>query len=289
MIKKIISLFISIYIFCNYLLISLASPILNNTTLLFLSSEKEAQMLSSIIIKKNSIIVIDGGWTYDSDKLYKTIRKYGNKVDAWLITHPDPDHIGALYKIIKDNKDLQINAIYCSFAEDKWYQTYSDDTYEFIKEIKNTLKNKNVISVNKNDTITVKDITINVLNNRYDLHENQHEVINNSSIVYKVNIDNKSILYLGDLGYEGGEKLLNETPPELLKSDIVQMAHHGQSGVSKKVYEIINPKIAIWPTPEWLWTNYDGKGNFKTLETRKWINEIGSISYVTAYGDITLK
>ena len=33
--------------------------------------------------------------------------------------------------------------------------------------------------------------------------------------------------------------------------------------------------MCLWPTPSWLWTNLDGNGPFRTLETRQWIEELG--------------
>ena len=124
-----------------------------------------------------------------------------------------------------------------------------------------------------------------VLNNPY---LNLPNALNNSSIVYRLIVEGKSILFLGDLGYEGGERLLAETPPYLLRSDIVQVSHHGQSGVGESVYRAIAPKIALWSSPEWLWTNCNGSGDYKTLETRKWMEQMDCINYVIAYGDISI-
>ena len=76
------------------------------------------------------------------------------------------------------------------------------------------------------------------------------------------------------------DELLQEKPnqKEKLKVNILQMAHHGQQGVSKEIYEYIKPKICLWPTPDWLWINDSGNGEdsgpWKTKETRKWIEEL---------------
>ena len=61
-----------------------------------------------------------------------------------------------------------------------------------------------------------------------------------------------------------------------------------EDAVGEDVYKAISPKIALWPTPQWLWTNQNGTGQFKTLETRQWIQRIRSKNYVTADGDICL-
>ena len=96
-------------------------------------------------------------------------------------------------------------------------------------------------------------------------------------MVIKMETKKNSILFLGDTGVESGNKLL-DNQKEKLKVNILQMAHHGQQGVSKEIYEYIKPKICLWPTPDWLWINDSGHGEdsgpWKTKETRKWIEEL---------------
>ena len=89
-----------------------------------------------------------------------------------------------------------------------------------------------------------------------------------------------SLIILGDLGAEGGRRLLEKGYD--LKADAVQMAHHGQNGVEEDVYQAIQPKWAFWPTPDWLWQNVPyiggppGAGPFKTQEVIKWMEKLGT-------------
>ena len=97
-------------------------------------------------------------------------------------------------------------------------------------------------------------------------------------MVIKMYVNNKSILFLGDTGIESSQKLIENQSENKLKSNIVQMAHHGQSGASEELYQIIKPEICLWPTPDWLWDNNAGEGintgNWKTLETRSWMENL---------------
>ena len=100
-------------------------------------------------------------------------------------------------------------------------------------------------------------------------------------------------MFLGDLGVEGGIQLIETVPSEELKCEFVQMAHHGQNGVSQEFYRMIRPKICLFDAPLWLWENYlpeaepvKGSGPFKTLLTRAWMEELGVETYcVHAFGD----
>jgi hypothetical protein len=90
--------------------------------------------------------------------------------------------------------------------------------------------------------------------------------------------DVKSVLFTGDLGAEGGEKLLKSKYADALPSDYVQMAHHGQAGVTEAFYRKVNPSYCLWPTPQWLWDNDKGQGkgsgHWKTLAVRAWMDKL---------------
>ena len=45
------------------------------------------------------------------------------------------------------------------------------------------------------------------------------------------------------------------------------MAHHGQAGVCKDVYDAIDAKLRLWPTPNWVWTQPD---KYRIGEVRDW-------------------
>ena len=102
--------------------------------------------------------------------------------------------------------------------------------------------------------------------------------VNNSSLVIRVSDSNKSVLFTGDLGMEGGQKLLNSPYRKKLRADYIQMAHHGQNGVDEVFYEAVQPKYCLWPTPLWLWDNDSsqgkGTGPWDTLRVREWMERL---------------
>jgi len=269
---------------------------LKSDELVMLSSQGNDQMLSIVIRSKNNgLIVIDGGWEADGENLLKVIKENGGHVNAWLITHPHSDHVGALYYILKNRKDdIKIDRIYYSFAPLEWYHQVSpaDEgmVYELLGEFAKLPAEVLDDSIGHGDVINVDDIHIAVMNDRYVM---ENDPVNNGSIVYQAMIKGKKLFLLGDLGYEGGCQLLKDLAPEDLKSDIVQMAHHGQNGVGKEVYQAISPRICLWSTPKWLWDNDNGNGPgsgpWKTVQTRQWMSELGvKKNYCTKDGNIFL-
>ncbi|MBE5994149.1 MAG: MBL fold metallo-hydrolase [Paenibacillaceae bacterium] len=267
----------------------------NGGSLSLLADYDNRQMLSMVLQDKNgSLVVIDGGWDIDADHLSDVIRSKGGHVSAWFITHPHSDHVGALVKILNNpDRKITIDNVYYSLADQSWYDKVESSRSVLVTDLRSalsTLPAASLHTVKKGDEIQVGSIKAKVLNNPYLLDVTS---VNNSSVAYKFFLNNVSILVLGDMGPEAGKLLLEETSAADLKSDIVQMSHHGQYGVSREVYATIKPQIALWPCPLWLWNNDNGSGigsgDWKTLETRKWMEELGvKVNYCIKDGDQTI-
>lgn len=247
-----------------------------------LASTTGAQNLS-IVIKSphGKLIVVDGGWEADATKLSELILQQGGKVDAWLITHPHEDHVGALCAILNDSsRKIKIDKIYCSLATPDWYRQVSPTGAGIADQLLSAFTKLPVGTVTNNigrgTEINIDDVNIRVLNNRGVYTYNG---VNNSSMVYKIRVSGQSILILGDLAYDGGKDLIKTCTVAELKSDIVQMAHHGQQGVDQDAYALIAPTTCLWPTPAWLWNNDNGggvgSGPWGTLKTRAWMDALG--------------
>lgn len=247
--------------------------------------------------KENKIIMIDGGLPEDSKHIEEAIISKGGIVEAWFITHNHEDHAGALAQIIKSG-EIQINNIYVSLNSSEWYETYEQNTdgrKEFAKIFLDVIDSEEVRDkvqeLALRQELVFDNLNFKIL--KIKSPEQIQNAGNNQSVVIKVSNNFKSMIFLGDLGSEYEDEFLNNNLDEI-KADSVQMSHHGQAGVSRKIYEEIKPTICFWPTPEWLWNNDPGDGSsngpWKTLETRLWMGEIGvHENYVAKDGDISVR
>lgn len=266
----------------------------NGMTLVQLHDNSSRQMMGYILETKNNTIVIDGGLKEDAQNLIDNINSHGAKVNAWFLTHPHMDHVQAFMEVVK-NTNIEIDKIYVTLNDIEWYREYEKDRIaeieDFFEVIQSDKVKDKVEEVSLNQIIEIDNLKCEILGVKNP--EITTNPINNSSMVMKFEINNNSILFLADTGKESGEKLLKNQGSKL-KSDIVQMAHHGQSGADKDVYEKIKPTICLWPTPEWLWNNNPGTGyntgNWTTLETRQWMEELKvKTNYVEKDGDIQFR
>ena len=259
-------------------------PILGGAELMMLSNQTKGQMMSFLLeTKSGSLIVIDGGRWEDGDYLMEEIRRRGGKVSAWFLTHTHTDHVGGLLNLLSKESEgidtgIDIEHIYYNFADLDWYSVHEPGDFGTASSILGQLgalpEGVSQI-VERGQVVTVDDVTVTVLNDRYEPGPDQigERDGNDAGIAYRMVVNGVSILFLGDLQKIGGDLLLEQAGEDGLKSDIVQMSHHGQNGVREQVYEAIDPDICLWPTPQWLWDNEGEK--FQTPETKKWMQKLG--------------
>lgn len=294
-ISKIIQITIILLIILGIGTVIIKQVITPNVRLTQLQDNSSRQMMGYIMkTSTGKVIVIDGGLNEDEPNLVKHIQELGNKVDVWFITHPHEDHASAIIKVIEET-DIPIEKIYYTMNEIEWYKEYEPKRAEEAERFYNALQNERVKGkteeVTLNQIINIDFIKCEILGVKNP--EITNNGFNNSSMVIKMNLPKSSILFLGDTGEESGEKLLN-MQKDKLKSDIVQVAHHGQGGAKESLYKEINPRICLWPTPEWLWNNDSGGGKgsgpWTTLETRQWMKNLGvKIHVIEKDGDTTIK
>lgn len=249
-------------------------------TLWQLPGQARGQMMSYVIqTKSGRVLVVDGGREIDAGYLADFLERLGAKVSAWFITHPHNDHVGALGQLLMENRRIEIARIYGSIPKRKWIKTHEreqlDDFDFLIKAVAGS--GKKISELETGQSIDIDGVTVRVVS----VHNPEliRNAVNNSSVVLRFSDEWKSVLFLGDLGRQGGRKILRGPQRKWLPSDYVQMAHHGQNGVSKSFYKAVRPKYCLWPTPRWLWENDNGGGNnsgpWDTLRVRGWMENLG--------------
>ena len=90
-------------------------------------------------------------------------------------------------------------------------------------------------------------IRVDVLFTQEDLLPTLTDDLNETSTVIHVTAGGQRLLFLADMGRLTAERMLAELPASELKSDIVQVAHHGYEGASLAFYQTVNPETVLWP------------------------------------------
>lgn len=244
----------------------------------FLKSVADTINTSIIFENGSSFIVFDGGQACETEYLHEYLLGLGGHVDAWFLTHAHDDHVQAIYTMLDKYNDVTVDKVCYNFPCDEWLIEHDcgDEAIRMATNLRRCFTEQKipVDTVQVGDLYELDGMTVRVL--RVPDESITCDPINNSTTVYRVEVDGTSILILGDLGAQAGLQLLEITDPALIKADYVQMAHHGQNGVTREVYEAVRPDYCLWPTPSWLWDNrgpggYD-TGIYQTVVTRGWIS-----------------
>ena len=248
-------------------------------TLWQLPSQTTSQMNSYILLSNSGeVVVIDGGMRGDAPYLKGFLAALGNQVQAWFVSHPHPDHIGALTALLEVSDELNINTIYGSLPTEDWVKAHETGMLPTLQKFNQVLVECEVqyAELDEGRIIQIDGICFEIMGVKNP--EITSNAVNNSSLVTRVWDSNKSVLFTGDLGIEGGQKLLNSPYRKKLGADYIQMAHHGQNGVDEVFYQAVQPKYCLWPTPPWLWDNDSGQGKgsgpWDTLRVREWMKRL---------------
>ena len=259
------------------------------SNLLYQITPDSIMLMNCYVIKtkNNKIIVIDGGGVASENcgYLYKELQKISGKevpeIDAWFFSHMHDDPVNEFITIGKDKtKEIIVKNVYFNFASREFMEKVETGRFAFLYDGlqeaydrffgDGSFAKTNGKNIFAGDTVEVDGVKFEILLTVTD--EEIERNINDTSLIFRATIDNQTVMFLGDAFIPEGNRLL-EKYGESIKSDVVQMAHHGQSGVDKDVYATINPKLCLWPSPQWVFDNING--NLRTLEVREWMLDIG--------------
>jgi len=209
-------------------------------------------------------------------------------VDTWFISHPHTDHVNVLTSILEspDLEGLTIDNIYAQLPSESWLQTHEPvNMLPGMQAFKAALaaRGKSVIEPSIGDEIVVDGLKFEILT---EIDETNHITDpNDYSMVFKLTTPETSVMFLGDLGVQGGALLLDGPYGDDLESDYVQVAHHGSHGVTREVYEAIAPTYALWPAQAWLYDAPEDSPYYTSFQVRQWMEELGVLeNYVMKDG-----
>ena len=203
-------------------------------------------------------IIHDGGYEGE-DRVYAALRNLVPDgkivIAAWFISHPHIDHYGAFTDFLVnhgDDENIVLERIMLNFTEPDRYialEVYGD-TVEDVKYIHKVMDenvpNVPVLKVHTGQNIDFGDATVEILYTIEDHMPQDLRNINDSSMVMRITLGGQSFMILADTGYYSGP-ILDDMWGDYLKSDILQVAHHGQWPSVESIYHKIAAQVVIVP------------------------------------------
>ena len=186
-----------------------------------------------------SFIVIDGGVSagYIYDSLVKLAGKNTDiRIAAWLLTHHHGDHAeGFLATSSKyANRLIVEKIIHCQPREDQLrpgegsdYEAVKNRIVNGIRNFKATNPSLEQIKAHPGMEIYVRDAKFTVLATIDTIEPKIISNVNNASMVFRMEVGEKSIIFLGDSEPLQTKAMYAQYGEENFKCDALQLAHHG--------------------------------------------------------------
>ena len=240
----------------------------------------------------HSFFLVDSGHYFqpnDNDRIYRFLRERtpkGQKVRVcgWLITHAHTDHVCKLMDFLKYNTDdVVIEGFYHNLLPPD-YAIWDGNHEEahIAAKLLAALADypAPVYTLHTGMRFYVRSLAFDVLSTHEDLHPDFIEDYNDSSAVVMLRAAGSSILIPGDAAVAAGRKMELRWG-NALKSDVVQVAHHGHTGLSAHCYELIVADTAIFPV-----TRIMFEQELPKKEANRRLIDIASQYFITGDGTV---
>ncbi len=206
----------------------------------------------------HSFFIVDSGHYFqpnDNDRIYRFMRDRTPsdqkvKVCGWLITHGHTDHVSKLMDYLKYNTD---DTVIEGFYHNLLPPDYAiwDGNHEEAQTAEKLLKMLSdypapVYILHTGMKFYVRNLSFEVLSTHEDLHPEFINDYNDTSVVVMLEVCGSKVFIPGDASVSVSRKLESRFKNDL-KCDVVQVSHHGHTGLSERCYELLSADLAVFP------------------------------------------
>lgn len=209
-------------------------------------------------LEDGSFVIIDGGRNFDADRAFllnylKTNAPAGTKPQVtWMFTHIHSDHTALATKFIEENKnEFDLNLV-CWNMPDFATMTCGESTENALKlytnlqsAITNAFPNTNYYVFHSGEKMYLPGCEIVFLMTPEDYYPKAFDSFNDTSCAWKMTLSGKTFMIFGDCTTGVNNQTL-KCYDTYLKSDVMQVPHHGAGCASLALYKAVDPDICIW-------------------------------------------
>lgn len=223
-----------------------------------LSYETKGGGMSYVItLEDGRFVIIDGGNSIlkDAMRLYEVLEKSNKRTDGiviagWFISHEHDDHYGVLEKFLsKYGKKVKVENVYCSTPSESYrYNSLNPTNFMTIDFPQIAERNGSIpiTVVHTGQKFKIGNADFEILYTTEDLYPERLDFFNDASVIVRVSTEDGNVLFLADAADKTSDVLCRRYG-SYLRSDVVQMGHHGWNGATYELYETVQPKLILWP------------------------------------------
>ncbi len=175
-------------------------------------------------------------------------------IKGWFFSHAHQDHIAKFMDFIESGfDDYKIEKLYYNFpslefalGHEEWDKGDNQTIEDFNSLIKKHAELK-VCKLHCGNHFYIDNLEFEVLGTHEDIYPLSVARFNDTSTVLMMTVDDCKILFPGDANNKMSYLLVSRYG-DLLKSDILQLSHHGFSGGTPELYERSKCSVVLVPT-----------------------------------------
>ena len=212
-----------------------------------------------IRVSDGRFVLIDGGFDEyeEADHLWDVLMSQYEGDDkpiiaAWFITHPHCDHFSGFVKFMnKYGARVRLESILYNWAPDSLskLKNTKNDLTEFNILIEKCRHSTKIITPRTGQRYVFADAVFDILFVWEDLCPEEIPNINDTSLVMRMEIAGRKVLWMGDAQGQASECICRRFGEESLKCEIFQVGHHGYDGGSDELHRKVDPEVLLWPCP----------------------------------------
>ena len=211
-----------------------------------------------ITLEDGRFVIIDGGYEQDNHLLYNYLVDNNKRSDgkiviaAWIFTHSHADHYGAhkSFTATYANK-VQVEYFVANTGTAAIYGG-DHDTYleiDLPKAVAKHYPGAKIIKPHTGQILKFCNVEFEILHTIEDYVPGMMYSENNATMVFRATINGQKILFMGDGEQDLSKRVLNHYGT-YLKSDFLQVNHHGYSGGRVDLFRVVDPTYSMWTTSQ---------------------------------------
>lgn len=236
-----------------------------SVTQIGLEESNQIQNGMSYIIKLDdgSFIVFDGGTYLGKQQFIEVITSLADDpehitIAAWIITHAHGDHMGLIFNVLdgKSGDLFTIEQIIWSNVSDRQLEGVGVGNLDYVDKFFKSLDGARVVIAHPGQVFYIRNAVYTVYATLELIEPIVITNLNDTCVVGRLEIDGKSLFFPGD-SHPAETEALTSLYGDALRSDVVQVIHHGYQGGNSTFYALVDPLTVLWPL---------GMKNYSTAE-----------------------
>lgn len=208
------------------------------------------------------LVVLDGGMpnVENHEALLEAMKNASHDRDnvvvaGWYLSHAHIDHHGAAWQFIEHHLDkVRIEAFILNYAPDSQYENLTEDGWKkpddaqmFRAALEKVKPYTKVIKAHSGQVYHYGAEAVEIVYSVEDYYPEQLNFNNSSSLVLRLHAKGNTVMLLADTTHTSGARMM-ALHGDALKSDFVQIAHHGMWASYSSLYKLINAPVLLWPS-----------------------------------------